>query len=290
MCCCVQSVIGKTLSRILTAYYRGPDHPMKLRLWRYVRQFSGYAPLTIAYGDRAWITVDERDWLQSFIFASGSYEPEVWAALADHATRNEVVWDVGANIGSFVLIAAQDQRVKSVCAFEPDPLTLETLNWNLALNGNPAVVYPFGLSDTAERKTLIHGPSTNSGMSTLSPTTHTGMTSHVSADEQLPTFEVDCRTADELIARGEALAPTLMKIDVEGWEYQVLNGAHQVLRSNRLKALAFEARSDARGRLQDDRVERLLIHYSYSISHIRRPDGELRGVENYLAVRDMNRS
>jgi FkbM family methyltransferase len=279
-------VIGKTISRILTTYYRGPDHPMKLRLWRYVRQFSGYAPLTIAYGDRAWITIDERDWLQSFIFASGSYEPEVWAALAHYATRDEVVWDVGANIGSFVLTAAQDHRVRSVCAFEPDPLTLETLKWNLALNGNPAVVYPFGLSDTAERKTLIHGPSTNTGMSTLSPTAHTGMTWHVSADEELPTFEVDCRTADDLVAQGEALAPTLMKVDVEGWEYQVLNGAHQLLRSTRLKALAFEARSDAKGGLQDDRLHSLLTRFGYSISHIPRPEGELRGVENYLAVRE----
>ncbi|MDQ6670031.1 MAG: FkbM family methyltransferase [Chloroflexota bacterium] len=278
-------MIGKTLSRVLTSYYRGPDHPMKLRLWRYARQLLGYAPLTIAYGDGAWISIDERDWLQSSIFATGAYEPEVWAALARYATSDEVIWDVGANIGSFVLTAVQDHRVKCVCAFEPDPLTLDILKRNLALNGNPAVVYPFALSDTRERRTLVHGPTTNTGMSTLGPTAHTGMTCHLSTPAQLPTFEIDCRTADELITHMAVPAPTLMKIDVEGWEYRVLNGAHRVLQSSRLKALAIEARSDASGRLQDEHLERLLLDHGYSTSHIRRPAGELRGVENYLAVR-----
>jgi FkbM family methyltransferase len=278
-------VIGKTISRILTTYYRGPGHPMKLRLWRYLRQASQYSPLTVAYGNGAWISIDERDWLQSSIFAFGAYEPEVWAALARHAMRDEVVWDVGANIGSFALTAAQDRRVKTVCAFEPDPLTLEVLERNLGLNGNPAVVYPLALSDSCERKTLIHGPRTNSGMSTFSPTVDTGMTRHVAAaDQQLPRFEVECRTADALIAQGDVPAPTLMKIDVEGWEYQVLTGAHTLLGSTRLRALAFEASSDAAGGLHDERLERLLTTYGYSISHIQRPDGHSRAVENYLAV------
>src|SRR5712691_6579640 len=136
MYCCVRSVIAKAVCRLLIAYYRGPDHPMKLRLWRYMRQLSGYPPLTVAYGLGNWIRLDERDWLQSAILSHGAYEAEVWAALAHHATHDEVVWDVGAYIGSFVLSAAQDSRVKSVCAFEPDPMTLKLLHRNLALNAN----------------------------------------------------------------------------------------------------------------------------------------------------------
>ncbi len=286
MCCCAGCVINKAISRILSAYYRGPDHPLKLRLWRYMRQWSGYAPLTIAYGDGCWITIDERDWLQSAIFTSGAYEPEVWAALAQYATADEVVWDVGANVGSFVLKAARDGRVRSVYAFEPDPLNLKALTANLALNGNPAIIYPLALSDARERRVLIHGPASNLGMSTLSPTASTGMTDHM-ADlrSELPTFDVNCRTADELIAEGSTGAPTLMKVDVEGWEYHVFNGAQQLLRSNRLKAIAFEGGCDAVGRLADDRLEDSLTRFGYCISHIRRPDGEIRGVENYLAVK-----
>jgi FkbM family methyltransferase len=282
----VRCVINKTISRILSAYYRGPDHPLKLRLWRYMRRWSGYPPLTIAFGDGCWITIDERDWLQSSIFTSGAYEPEVWEALAQYATGDEVVWDVGANVGSFVLTAVRDSRVRSVCAFEPDPLTLKTLTANLALNGNPAIVYPLALSDAPERRVLIHGPASNMGMSTLSPTSSTGMSEHVSDQRtELPTFDVNCRTTDELITEGSAEAPSLMKVDVEGWEYHVFNGAQQLLRSNRLKAIAFEGGCDTTGRLTDDRLEDSLSRFGYCISHIRRPDGEIRGVENYLAVK-----
>ena len=282
---CVRCVIGKTASRFLAAYYRGPDHPLKLRLWRYLRRLCGYGPLTLAYGDGCWIAIDERDWLQSAILSAGAYEPEVWAALADYASADEVVWDVGAYIGSFVLKAAQDQRVKSVCAFEPDPLTFKTLTANLQLNDNPAIVYPLALSDTTERRTLIHGPSSNTGMSTLHPSASTGMTDHISSPHhELPTFAVECRTADELIDEGEIPVPTLMKVDVEGWEYQVFNGARQLLQSSRLKAIAFEAGCDPAGKLADDRLARLLSGYGYAIKRIHRPEGEIRGVENYLAV------
>jgi FkbM family methyltransferase len=161
-----------------------------------------------------------------------------------------------------------------------------TLKTNLALNGNPAIVYPLALSDTTERRTLIHGPNSNAGMSTLNPSAHTGMVEHVrNSRHELSTFDVLCRTADELIAEGQIPIPTLMKVDVEGWEYQVFHGAQQLLQSKQLKAIAFEAACDATGRLTDDRLEDLLCRYGYSLSRIRRPEGEMRGVENYLAVK-----
>jgi len=111
------------------------------------------------------------------------------------------------------------------------------------------------------------------------------MTDHISSShDELPTFAVECRTADELIAEGEVPNPTLMKVDVEGWEYQVFNGARQLLQSSRLKAIAFEAGCDPAGKLADDRLARLLSGYGYAIKRIHRPEGEIRGVENYLAV------
>jgi FkbM family methyltransferase len=284
MFCFARSVIGKTLSRMLASYYRGPNHPMKLRVWRHLRQLLRYAPLTVPYGQGGWITVDEREWLQSRIFAEGAYEPEVWQALAQHASSAEVVWDVGAYVGSFALLAAQDPRVACVCAFEPDPLTLTTLGTNLALNGNPVRVYPLALSDSSETKTLVRGPAVNTGMSTLCPSANTGILEHAST-QQLPTFDVICRTADELVAHGAAPAPTLMKIDVEGWEYRVLSGARRIIQSPQVRAMVFETSCDESGAILDNRLERLLSSSGFAISHISRPGGELRDVENYLGVR-----
>src|SRR5262249_54171691 len=96
--------------------------------------------------------------------------------------------------------------------------------------------------------------------------------------------EVACHTADELIQTGRAPAPTLMKIDVEGWELHVLNGARQLLGSARLKAIVIEAASDPTGTLIDARVADLLRDHGYRTTRIHRPEGQVRGVENYLAV------
>src|SRR5438477_96083 len=90
-------VLGKYVSLPLRAYYRGPDHPMKLRIYRWFRKSVGYARFTIPYADFGLLTIDERDYLQEKIFATGFYEPEVWDILAGFAVRDEVVWDVGAN-------------------------------------------------------------------------------------------------------------------------------------------------------------------------------------------------
>jgi FkbM family methyltransferase len=282
----VRFVIGKTLSRLLTAYYRAPDHPMKLRVWRYIRELSRYAPLTVEYGHGRWITLDERDWLQSRILSGGAYEPEVWAALAGCASGDEVVWDVGAHIGSFTLTATQDSRVRLVCAFEPDPANLRSLHRNLALNRTSTRVFPFALSDAPGQGRLIHGPPDNSGMSTFTPSASTGMTQHTRPGARgLAVYAVQCQTADALIAQDAAPVPTLMKIDVEGWEYHVLCGARGLLASRRLKALVIESAADRRGHLEDTRLEELLQQFDYSLSRIERPTGELLGVENYVAVR-----
>ncbi len=58
---------------------------MKLRFYYWLRRLSGYARLTIPYAKDGWITVDERDWLQREIYATGAYEPEVWEALSTFA-------------------------------------------------------------------------------------------------------------------------------------------------------------------------------------------------------------
>src|SRR5690349_17994902 len=97
--------LSTTVSKILRAYYLSEGHPSKLRIWRYLRKLQGYSRLTVPYIDVGWISLDERDHIQHSIFVNGAYEPEVWEALSSLAEDGEVIWDVGANIGSFALRA-----------------------------------------------------------------------------------------------------------------------------------------------------------------------------------------
>jgi FkbM family methyltransferase len=148
-----------------------------------------------------------------------------------------VFWDVGAHIGSVTLVAAA--RCRQVVSFEPDPRSLSGLADNLRHNGLANVeVIPSALGTSSGQATLYQSAGTNTGMTSLL------------ADGLRPTtgLHVNVTRADDLISRRPELAPTIMKIDVEGAEHLVLGGATRLLQMGSLRAIVFEDRRDAENR------------------------------------------
>lgn len=265
-------VCGKRFSRLLQRYYLGPEHPMKQRIWSWFRRMRGHPRLTVSCAGQGWITTDERDFIDQQILLYGSYEPEVWGALARFAHEGDVVWDVGAHIGSFAIQALQDARVREVHAFEPDPLNASILALNLSLNNGRHEVHRIGLSHQREVRRLYHGPVINTGLSSFSRAT---------GDRS---FWTECRSADELVFEQGLPPPTLLKVDVEGWEDGVFQGAERLLQEVPPTAIVFETASHSTGQIlrlaAADRLESL----GYSLKHILRPSGVVLEVENFLAV------
>lgn len=265
--------LGKGLSRALRAYYMGPHHPMKLRFYWGLRKLLGYRRLTIPYAGSGWITVDERDVVSGLVFTDGAYEPEVWATLGAYATGGEVLWDVGANIGTVSVRAVNDPRVRAVHSFEPDPANAAILRHNLALNGGTHTVHPLALSDRTETLALNIAPTNNRGLSSLARGTSTRRT-----------HEVQCRTVDDLVFAEGIEAPTLMKVDVEDWEAHVFRGAKRLLAERPPRAIVFEAESDERGEITDAALLEVFRELGWRITRIERPDGTVETRENYLAL------
>jgi FkbM family methyltransferase len=146
-------------------------------------------------------------------YASGRRAAPQMRLLASLIREGDVFWDVGAHHGYVALMGSQ--RVGPggrVHAFEPGPRNVEVLRrhlrWNRvrnvdvetralgAVNGEAG----FGGGDTSKMHALGGG------------------------DER-----VEVRTARSLIADGEAAAPDVVKIDVEGGEADVLEGALDAL-------------------------------------------------------------
>lgn len=265
-------ILGKRLSALLRAYYRGPDHPMKLRLWGWLRQWTGHPRLTIPYANGGWITVDERDYLQRNVFITGAYEPEVWEALATFATSHEIVWDVGAHIGSFTIRAMLDPRVQEVHAFEPDPIHVKVLTANRTINKGRCTIHPIALGSQRETRVLHHGPRENTGLSSLA------------APVSQVRFEVTCQTADALVFERRVTPPTLLKIDAEDWEFYVLQGAKRLLTECPPKAMVVESQCDGSAQILNDPLTQDLRTKGYLLRWIKRPSGALEVRENYLAV------
>jgi FkbM family methyltransferase len=264
--------LNRPASRWIQRYYLGPDHPMKIRLWNWFwTRMDGRLRLQLPYAENGWITLNVRDWLQFLIFLQGFCELEVWETLMAHAQTDEVVWDVGANIGSLSIRAVLDKRVRAVHSFEPNPGHLEILRLNLALNQGPCTIHPVGLSDRAEVRPLYEGTQTNMGLASFEPA------------EGRKSRNVRCRTADELVYGEGVPAPTRLKIDVEGWEDRVLAGAARLLAEQPPKTIVIECACHPDGSLVDRGAADRLLRAGYSFTRMLRPDGSIEPRENYVA-------
>jgi len=256
-------------------WYFGPEHIAKQRLWRYLLNAMRNPRLSVPYAGRGVITLDYRDWLQHQIMEHGSYEPEVYSALTERATTGEVFWDVGANIGTFTIPALADDRVAMIHSFEPEPGANRILREHVRLNaGKSCQIHRLALSSGNEARTLTYGPEINSGMASLvsQPTPNR------------KTRVVPCSTIDTLVYEKGLAAPTMMKVDVEGWELEVLRGASRVLREAPPKTIVFEAECNASGVIADRTICGLLESNDYTVSRVARPSGEMQPRENYVAV------
>jgi FkbM family methyltransferase len=215
------------------------------------------------------------DPVERIILRHGHYEPEVWDALKAYAREGDTVWDVGSHIGGFALRAALTPGIRQVVCFEPAADTFEVLQSNAALNPHlPLVVFNMALSDAIGTHRLSNGTGENRGQRTLA---------HLQPGEA--GTAIRCNTIDGMVASSQAEAPQLVKIDVEGWEAQVLKGGETLFRERPPRAVAFESSYEVRtnGGLRSP-LEEFFRRHGYSVHHIPRPEGSIDLYENFLAA------
>jgi FkbM family methyltransferase len=167
-----------------------------------------------------WLRVNlsqERNWW------SGKHELDVQHQLRQWVNEGAVFYDIGAHIGLFSLAAA---RVGArVVAFEPDPETVARLQSHLERNHfaeHITVVSAAAWSHDCEKITFRRGLPRSQG----------GVHSHDSAPvlARGPEIEVSCVSLDHFVNAGGPV-PDVIKIDVEGGEAQVLQGAAHTIRA-----------------------------------------------------------
>lgn len=130
--------------------------------------------------------------------------------------------DVGANAGSYTILASGAVKAETI-AVEPISSAYSSLLSNIELNAIEDLVKPLNLGVAAE-----------SGY--LDFTTNLDALNHVvlNSDENSTSVRVD--TLDNICTK----TPDLIKIDVEGYEYEVLCGASRILADHQLSALIIE--------------------------------------------------
>jgi FkbM family methyltransferase len=191
----------------------------------------GCTVLTEYHGARLRIDIDD---LVGWHFAMlRSFDPEVSEVIVSAAgSGEEVFWDVGANKGACsYAIAAALPRAKIV-AIEPQARLAVNLVHNLQqVCPDRFEHYGVGISTTEETANLII-PGGNRGQATL----HPGKVHADGASES-----VQLVTASTVAQRSKFGWPTLVKIDVEGHEPDVIESLTPALERKACKAIVFES-------------------------------------------------
>jgi FkbM family methyltransferase len=154
----------------------------------------------------------------------GSYEPQLREVIRKVLRPDAVAIDVGANVGWHTLLMARlVGEGGRVMAVEANPSVRGRLQENLRINGFVHVeVVPCALAET-ERTLMFHAPAADD------PDAGNG---HVVADEGTPrkdVVSVPARSLDRVVADAALARVDLIKIDVEGYEWPVLQGAEQTV-------------------------------------------------------------
>lgn len=154
----------------------------------------------------------------------GLLEYEDMAFLLHFLRPEDCFFDVGANVGVYTILASGEIGANSV-AVEPVPSTFRHLGNNINLNKLQAHTTALNIG-LGEEKGILRF---TSAFDTVN---------HVATPNDQDTIEVQVETVDNLTKR--FCVPALMKIDVEGFETPVLNGAIKTLQSSDLKAIIIE--------------------------------------------------
>ena len=112
------------------------------------------------------------------------------------------------------------------------------------------------VSDRPGEAELHISPSTNTGSTGLSQSTR----------YRVPHEAVPVNTLKGVLDQHGIEKVDLMKMDIEGFEYEALTGAEKLLKTKRIRALALEMHPElmrARGK-EPERIESVLTKYGYS--------------------------
>lgn len=136
------------------------------------------------------------------------------------------MYDIGAHVGFYTLLSSHLTGSNGrVIAFEPLPSNVAFIEKHIALNRVTNVtLYEKAVSDQYGSATFSIADSTSMG--------HLSMDNATDVEET--TITVDVISLDRFVSENQLPIPDLMKVDIEGAEYNLLLGAENLLKSHNI--------------------------------------------------------
>jgi len=192
------------------------------------------------------------------VTSAQGYEPETKAMLSSFLKPGMAFVDLGANEGFFSVVASRlVGPTGRVLAIEPQSRLASVIRRNLDLNAASNVsLAQVAISDADGTADFNLAPDTNSGSSGLSRATR----------YTNPTQSVRLLTLDACLRENDLTSVDVMKIDVEGYEYEAILGSKELFRSRKVDRVLIEVHDNllnSRGLCAQD-ISDFLISCGYA--------------------------
>jgi FkbM family methyltransferase len=209
------------------------------------------------------MSLDISEFLQSHIYLFGSYELPTIRFLRSMLTSNSVCFDIGAQIGYISIEMALIAKEGVVHAFEPEATNVNRLTNNIRLNHFTNInIIPRAVSNYSGTLKLYLSSDHNSG-------THSTVPTVTNVSEQF--VEIPCITLDEYVTQNSITRLDVIKIDVEGGELEVIQGACETLKSLKPTIIMEMADSLQESRNFSSKKFKILLsefgYSAYTLSH-----------------------
>jgi len=169
--------------------------------------------------------------------------------------EGSIVYDIGANVGIYTILSSVlCGKSGQVFAFEPDPHNIRYLKDHIKLN-------------KLQNVSIVEKALSNSSGRLFFQATSDHCQSHISENGEI---EIESITLDDFVAKDKNHPPDVVKIDVEGAENLVIEGAHKTLSQH--KPVLFLATHSIE---VDQNCRKQLEKLNYTVSKIRGYDDEL---------------
>ena len=169
-----------------------------------------------------------------------SKEPETIKWIDEFDGEKKIFWDIGANVGIYSIYAVVKHQNIEVVSFEPSFSNLRTLSRNIYINNleDQITIFPLPLSNTdnkfqmMEESEFIEGWSMNSFA--------TGLNFQVKDFKSKNKYKNYGCSINKILNDRILKKPNFLKIDVDGIEHLILEGAHDYLADKELKSILVE--------------------------------------------------
>ena len=158
----------------------------------------------------------------------------------DGFNSKDVFWDVGANVGVFSLYAARCRELR-VLAFEPSADNYAVLCKNVEINSLEGSVVPYCLALAGRTELgVLNSPTRELGASLHQFGAKGDVSRYSDGGANSSAQGMVGFTIDDFVGQFRPLFPTRLKLDVDGLEWPILQGARQTLRDSRLQSVMAE--------------------------------------------------